>query len=57
MGDQVVRSDVEVDKVAAWAAEAIENGLTTFPSRTYEEGVFQTILWLTGDSNERPDVP
>ncbi len=53
---QTTRSDIEVDQVAAWAVSSIEEDKTEVPWKTYEEGVFQTIMWLTGDSNDRPDV-
>lgn len=47
-------SPVDVDKQLNKAWESIEKGTTRWPGMTFEQGVADTISWMTGDSDEPP---
>ena len=47
------RSEREVEEVHARALDGVAEG-SRFPGLSYEEGVDNTIRWLTGESDEEP---
>lgn len=50
-----IRTDEEIARVEHWAEVADGEGWTSYPGRTYEQGVLDTICWLRGDSEDAPD--
>ncbi|MFC4678690.1 hypothetical protein [Desulfovibrio legallii] len=50
----IVRTQQEIDRVLNWAAEGIDNG-TKFAGMTYEQGITDMHMWLTGETNVAPD--
>lgn len=49
----VTRTQAEIDDQANLAAEGMDRG-SNYPGMSYEEGVHATLLWVTGQSDERP---
>ena len=50
----IVRSKEEIDRVLDWAIEGQDQG-SRFPGMSYEDGIRETIDWLTGYSDDAPD--
>lgn len=50
----VRRLDTEIDDVMNWAADAEENGTSSFPGMTFEQGVACMGAWLLGQSEDNP---
>lgn len=50
---ELVRSEQEVDEQLNKAADGMDAG-TVYPGMSYEEGVSQMGLWLTGQSSDPP---
>jgi len=51
------RTREEIDDQMNIAADRMDAGTSEAPSMSYEEGVHQALLWVRGDSNERPLDP
>lgn len=51
---QVVRTEIEIDRVENWAVEGIDEG-SRYPGMSYEQGILDTLAWLRGDSDTAPD--
>ena len=49
----VVRSTEEIEAVKAEAEKAQAKG-TKYPAMTYEDGVTETLRWLTGETDASP---
>lgn len=49
-----VRSDDQVNEILNTCSESEETGVSKFPSMTYEQGIEQAILWLTGQIENHP---
>lgn len=52
---QIPVTQDEVHDVANWAADRVHDGTTEFEDGTYESGVLDTLRWMTGNSDARPD--
>lgn len=46
----------EIDEVANWAVGQMDQGVSSVPGMTYEEGVDATIRWMRGETEDRPDA-
>lgn len=55
MAYAVKPSDGEINEVLNWANEAEDAGEEHFPGMSFEQGVQQGILWVTGQTMTRPD--
>ncbi len=51
----IVRSGDEVDRVMNWALEGVASG-TRYRGMSYEEGIYDMVSWLVGDSDDAPDA-
>lgn len=49
----ITRSQQEIDDVLNRASESKENG-TAWPGESYEAGVENALLWVTGQSSDNP---
>ncbi|WP_300709681.1 hypothetical protein [uncultured Desulfovibrio sp.] len=49
-----IRTDEEIARVENWAGEAVDDG-THNPGKSYEDGVYDTLMWLHGGSEKAPD--
>ena len=49
----IARTDAEIDEQLNKAADGIEDG-TQYPVMSYEDGIQQFWLWLTGETEEKP---
>ena len=49
----IARTDDEIDEQLNKAADGIEDG-TQYPGMSYEDGIQQFWLWLTGETEEKP---
>jgi hypothetical protein len=52
---QIPVSQEAIHDVANWAADAVYDGTTEFEEGTYEQGVLDTLRWMTGNIDSRPD--
>lgn len=50
----IVRTDDEVSRVMNWAEAGI-NTDSRYPDLSYEQGVFDALMWLYGSSDIAPD--
>ena len=50
----IVRTAEEIARVENWAAEALDEG-TRYPGMSYEQGIFDVLGWLRGDTDNAPD--
>ncbi|MDE5879924.1 MAG: hypothetical protein K2G99_07925 [Desulfovibrio sp.] len=50
----IVRTEQEVNRVANWAYQGIDEG-TRYPGMSYEQGLVDMLGWLTGDNDHAPD--
>lgn len=48
------RTDAEIDDVLNKAIEKVDEGASSWPGMTYEEGVYNAIQWILGDSDSHP---
>lgn len=53
----VQREDEEVDDLCNAVTEAIDEGVSRFPGKTYEEGVRAMAEWLYADTEDHPYPP
>lgn len=53
MGYTIVRSKEEIDDLLEWVFEGVEEG-THYHGMSYEEGIRNTIDWLTGFTDDNP---
>lgn len=56
MTPQIRIPESELIEVQCWAAEHIAQGVTDSEERTYEEGVYEAIRWMLGETGIRPDA-
>lgn len=56
MTPQIRIPESELIEVQSWAAEHIAQGVTDSEERTYEEGVYEAICWMLGETSIRPDA-
>jgi hypothetical protein len=50
------RTEAEVARVEAWAVEAgSKSSRSRYPGMTYEEGIIDTLNWITGVTDKAPD--
>jgi len=52
---EVERSDEKVDALIEWAAHKINQGKSTYPGMSYEEGVRAATEWLIGETDDHPN--
>jgi predicted secreted Zn-dependent protease len=48
------RSEQEIEDTLDKAAGQVAKGGSKYPGMTYEEGVAQTLYWVTGQADENP---
>jgi hypothetical protein len=53
MSYQIVRTDAEINEQLNIAADGINEG-SKYPGMSYEDGIQQFWLWVTGETNEKP---
>lgn len=53
MSYEIKRTDAEIDEQLNKAADGINDG-SQYPSMSYEDGIQQFWLWVTGEINEKP---
>lgn len=51
MSYQIVRTDAEINEQLNIAADGINEG-SKYPGMSYEDGIQQFWLWVTGETNE-----
>ena len=49
----IIRTEEEIDRLEAWAAEGQTNG-THYSGMYYEDGIRETLDWLFGRSDTSP---
>lgn len=52
-----MRTREEIQQQEGEASVSIVEGASKVPGMTYEEGVSAALLWVTGDSDDRPIDP
>lgn len=57
MSQHTQPNEAEQDEVMAWAVNQVASGQTDFEDGTYEEGVLDTLRWMRGTIDSRPDQP
>lgn len=55
MAPQIRQSEAEVAEVVAWAEQNRDSGVTDHEDGTYEEGVYDALMWALGYIQSRPD--
>ena len=50
----IERTEQEIEDVIEWARQGIQQG-TRYAGQSYEQGIEDTLRWITGDTDERPD--
>lgn len=53
MSYEIKRTDAEIDEQLNIAANGINDG-SQYPGMSYEDGIQQFWLWVTGETNEKP---
>lgn len=53
MSYQIVRTDAEINEQLNIAADGINEG-SKYPGMSYEDGIQQFWLWVTGETDEKP---
>lgn len=51
---RITRTDEEINTVCEDAQRMVDEGLTRFPDRSYEEGLLAGIDWVVGDTDNHP---
>ena len=54
--DQIVRSEAEISDVLNAAVEGIDGG-SKYPGMSYEQGIQDMYLWVTGQGDDEPPLP
>lgn len=47
--------EIEVNEVVQWAESAVLNDATDHEDGTYEQGVYDALMWALGYIQSRPD--
>jgi hypothetical protein len=50
----IERTEDEIDDVLNWASESVEHGTTHYRGMTYEQGVEDALLWISGAISDSP---
>jgi hypothetical protein len=50
----IKRTDAEINKVMDDCAGSIDEGIRRYPGMTYEEGVYEALKWITGQTEDNP---
>lgn len=53
MSYEIKRTDAEINEQLNKAADGINDG-SQYPGMSYEDGILQFWLWVTGETNEKP---
>lgn len=53
MSYEIKRTDAEIDEQLNKAADGINDG-SQYPGMSYEDGIQQFWLWVTGETNDPP---
>jgi len=51
--DEIVRKQEDIDDVLNAASDGVENG-SSYPGMSFEQGIQDMYLWLTGQSEDNP---
>jgi hypothetical protein len=54
MSLRITRTDEEINKLMDDAVRSIDEGTRRYPSQSYEEGIYEALKWVTGQTDDHP---
>jgi len=51
---RIVRTEEEIDSLLNACSKRIDRGGSAYPGMTFEQGINDAIMWLTGQNDDHP---